>query len=96
MNYQRWTTLLALAGCEAFEEDAIDVEYERTCETVQCFNTTDTFDYSSLGDRAFTCRWHCADYRGNSSSYVELTFWSWDGGCWELETEFIASGICGY
>jgi len=80
---------LALAGC------GTDVSYTMTCDVVDCDNPTDTTDFQSGNDQAFTCTWNCACYQGNCSKYVSLTFWSWDGGCWALEEEYVSNGICG-
>ena len=83
--------VLALTAC-----DDTAVEYSLSCSRVQCPNASDTSSFtSSTGARAFTCTWDCADYLGNDDAYVSLTFWN-DGGCWALESEFVAGGICGY
>ncbi len=71
------------------------VEYDLSCQSVRCDNADDTSNFQSGNSRAFTCTWDCADYNGDDRVYVSLTFWSWDGGCWQLETAYVSSGICG-
>ena len=80
---------LALAACHE------SVEYDLTCNTVHCTTADDTSTYTSGSDRAHTCVWHCAEYQGAQGVYVSLTFWSWGGGCWVLEDEYVSDGICG-
>ena len=86
---------MAAASCDD-TESAWDnpVEYTISCTNVSCPGATDRSTYSSGNDSAITCTWNCADYGDSHLSYVSLDFWSWDGACYELESEFVDSGIC--
>lgn len=82
---------LAVVGCDDHR-----VEYDLSCDRVRCPNADDTSNFtSSTGAQSFTCIWDCASYQGNDGVYVSLTFWN-RGGCWTLDSEYVADGICGY
>jgi len=61
---------LSVASCD-FDNP---VEYELSCSNIDCPNADDTSSFSSGNDRAFSCIWHCADWKGDSGVYVDLTF----------------------
>ena len=90
--------IVALALCAAmlsacFEAEPVD--YTLSCSNVTCPNATDTSNFNSGGSYNFTCTWYCHEYGGFDAAYVSLSFWSWDGGCWELDSEYVdPSGIC--
>lgn len=54
----------------------------------------DSSEFISGTDHNFDLIWCCADYQGQQDVYVDLSFWSWDNGPWQLENEYVAEGIC--
>lgn len=77
------------------------VDYEITCDMeamktgVVCHGPDDRSTFASGNDKSITCVWHCANFKGQEDIYVSLTFWAWDGGCYEPDSEYVSSGICG-
>ena len=92
MRYLILISLVLLAGCGEHDE----VDFDLTCRTVSCPSADDTSTFQSGNNKSFSCVWHCADYKDSSRVYVDLTFWSWNGGCWELDHEYVSSGICNH
>ena len=89
---------LVLAGaCDDYSSSWDNpVTYSVSCDDVSCPGASDRSTYTSGGDSAITCTWNCADYGDQYLRYVSLDFWSWDGACYELESEYVADGICNY
>ena len=65
-----------------------------SCNSVSCPEADDVSRYTSGNDRNITCVWHCVNYEGQDGVYVSLSYWAWDGGCYQLEDEFVSDGIC--
>ncbi len=81
-----------LAACGA-DGEMKTVKYNLSCERVSCPNADDVSVFESGSSKSYSCIWTCAKYKGNSRVYVNLTFWSWDGKCWELDSDYTAGGI---
>lgn len=103
MKLRATAVLLALcfAGCDESFWDTGDPGksekggknlYTLSCDNVKCPSATDRSTYSSGDNDSVTCTWHCAKYKGKKR-YVSLTFWAWDGGCYELDSEYKNSCI---
>ncbi len=89
--------LSCLCGCPGYSSDGTpNVSYSVSCGDVSCPGADDRSTYTSGNNSAITCVWDCADYDGQYGVYVSLDFWAWDGGCYELESEYVSSGICDY
>ena len=87
-------TLISLGGCDLSTQEA--VEYTFSCEQVQCKNHGGSWEYVEGDYKAFNCIWHCNEYKGKSSRYVDVTFVVGDDGCWYEESVFVSNGVCEY
>ncbi len=85
--------IIAAASCGGMYEQQ-QVDFTNDGRNLHCYGHNDASEYRSGNDIAFTCIWHCACYKGTCGQYVSLTWWSWSGRPWKLETEYVSSGIC--
>jgi hypothetical protein len=96
-------TLLASCGSDfsQYADDAPqatdpcrqEVCYNLTCETVKC-PYAETSSYEDDYGKVFMCEWACADYEGTPNAFVALTFATYNGSCWDLESEYVSDGFC--
>lgn len=93
MSYLKILSILLLLSLLSFG-CVVEPEYTLECNSVRCHNADDTSNFQSGDDLAYTCTWHCVDYDGQSNVYVSMTFWSWDGGCWQLDSVYVDDGVC--
>ena len=86
--------LFSAVGCDD-DDDAVLVDFSVSCSTVSCFNVDETGSFfADDGTEHLFCTWYCGDFNGLSEVFVDLVFERPPGGCFELESEFIADGIC--
>lgn len=71
-----------------------NADYSVSCHSVTCDGNDDRSDFSVGNDTSITCTWYCVDYEGCGGCYVSKTWWSWDGGCYELDDTYVSDGIC--
>jgi len=86
-------------GCDSGGSDGdgggiTKVEYSVDCQKgPSCNNVSDISQYTGSRYTSINCKWYCGSYNGQKGVYVSLTF-DTSNGCWELDREYISTGIC--
>jgi hypothetical protein len=85
--------LFSAVGCD--DDDAEFVDFSVSCSTVNCFNVDEIGSFfDDDGTEHRFCTWYCGNFNDLSEVFVDLVFARPPGGCFELESEFIADGSC--
>jgi hypothetical protein len=86
--------LFSAVGCDD-DDDAVFVDFSVSCSTVSCFNVDEIGSFfDDDGTEHRFCTWYCGNFNDLSEVFVDLVFERPPGGCFELESEFIADGGC--
>ena len=74
--------------------DQSEVSFELTCDTVTCPGADDVLSITGEQFDFQQCQWFCATHNGVPDQLVLLDFVRLPGGCWQLQSEAVQSGVC--
>lgn len=96
--------MVSLAGCGGDSSSGgggggIEKNVVYTLHPTNGPSCTNADDFDRFTGRTYTsvdCRWLCANYKGQKRRYVSLDFQrrNQPGATWQLDNEYISTGIC--